>query len=183
MSGIIYAIKCNVTGEQYIGSTTTGLNQRISSHKSNFKAFELGKRKSLCSAYDILKRNQFNSHILEVVPYGDDKSLLKERETFHIKQNICVNLLNASFDKLAYNKDYFSTDKGKQVKQESDRKYREKNREELLEKKRAYHHANKEAIALKAKAYRKANQEKIKEQKRLAYQRKKEREKENNCLY
>ena len=59
---IIYEIVCNITGERYIGSTTTSLKLRLKSHKDM-------KRRHRCSSKQIIQRGDFVSRVLEE---GDD---------------------------------------------------------------------------------------------------------------
>ena len=164
MSGIIYKIVCNETGECYVGSTTQSLKQRISSHKCN---------KTNCAAKQILERNNYKSETIEVVNYGDDKKLLRTKEKELIEKLNTINKIRpiVSLDEIKTDRRLRQqTQKGKEKKAKADKKYREgEHREELLQKKREYRHANKEAIAEKKRIYREANKEKIKEQKRLSY--------------
>jgi len=170
MSGIIYLITCNKTGEQYVGSTTIGLNQRMRNHRSNMKRFDEDIRRSSCASFDIIRRGNFTTQTLEAVNFGNDKSDLKKREEFYISQyNACNIIKHPGKSKLEYNQHYFQTEKGKQVKCVSNQKYREKMGEELLAKKREYYRANKGAIAEKSKLYREANKEVIALKKQEAY--------------
>lgn len=164
MSGIIYKIVCNETDECYVGSTISSLAQRIASHKTN---------KTKCAAKKIIERNKYKTEIIEAVNYGDDKKILRTKEKEWIEKLNAINKIRpiVSLDEINDDRRLRQqTQKGKEAKAKSDKKYREgEHKEELLQKKRDYHNANKEAIAEKKRIYREANKEKIKEQKRLSY--------------
>jgi hypothetical protein len=81
MSGIIYKITCNETGDIYVGSTTQSLTIRMRVHKSKCKAVNEHRTHFQYSSI-IINKNNFTSEILESVNFGEDKKLLllKERE-------------------------------------------------------------------------------------------------------
>lgn len=81
MSGIVYKINCNETGECYVGSTIQSLHKRMVVHKSKCKALNEGNTHFHYSSI-IINRNNFTAEILEAVNFGEDKKilLLKERE-------------------------------------------------------------------------------------------------------
>ena len=166
MSGIIYKITCNETGDIYIGSTTQSLNQRMSEHKTRAKTSETDTGRYYNSS-QIIKRNNFLSEIVEFVNYDKNKKLLLLKEREWIENLNCVNIkqpitsLEEKMEKsrevaknkyhenpelaLQKNKDYHQTDVGKESKARRDKKYREGDkREELLEKKREWSKQNRE---------------------------------------
>ena len=55
-NGKIYRIVCNITGEQYIGSTCKTLKQRLQQHKSSYKCYKDGKGHYVTS-YKILEKD------------------------------------------------------------------------------------------------------------------------------
>ena len=63
---------------------------------------------------------------------------------------------------------------------ETNRAYREANRERLREQARAYYEANAEKVREKARARREANREKIREQQRARYKANPERQRKRN---
>ena len=148
MSGIIYKITCNETGNCYVGSTTQGLNTRISNHKTHYKFYELNQIGSIHASFPIMKINNFKSVVLEIVDYDKDKKLLllKEREWMEKLNPINTKRpIVSKEDKREYDKDYRKTEIGKLKKKEADKKYREGDkREELLEKKREWSKQNRE---------------------------------------
>lgn len=88
--GLVYWISCNETNENYIGSTTTTLKQRMFSHKCNKQ-----------SSSSIIDRNNYKVIILED---NIDRDILRIREQFYM--DCCDNLINKN---KAYNKQIIKT--------------------------------------------------------------------------
>jgi len=84
-NGKIYKIKCNVTGEQYFGSTTYSLTNRLNNHKS-----KNNKNKRQCTSRQIINRNNFQIELVENYPCETKKELNK-RERFYIDTKECIN--------------------------------------------------------------------------------------------
>ena len=81
MKGKIYRIICNKTGEQYIGSTTRSLEDRLSKHKSPTNT---------CTSKQIIERGDFEMQLIEEVEVND-RTHLHQIEAEHIKNNKCIN--------------------------------------------------------------------------------------------
>ena len=69
-AGKIYKIISNVTGEQYIGSTTQELDNRLKFHKNDYYRWLNGERRFM-SSFNIItafsiKKNTFFFHIIDV---------------------------------------------------------------------------------------------------------------------
>ena len=81
--GIVYEIVCNITGERYIGSTTSKyLSSRISHHRH---------QQSTCCSKEIINRNNYCYNILETIIINNIKELrIKEREWFDKLD--CINI-------------------------------------------------------------------------------------------
>tara|TARA_X000001036_G_scaffold426862_1_gene454759 strand:+ start:1636 stop:2286 length:651 start_codon:yes stop_codon:yes gene_type:complete len=176
--GTVYSITCNETGKVYVGATTIGLNQRISSHVCLCNRYDRGETVSNCSSFDIIRKGNYKITVLEHLEFTH-KSELHQRERHFIAELGAINTMRrpniTKEEKNDTVKEYRHTEVGKERKAQYDKKYREgPAREELLAKKREYHHANKEAIAEKSKAYREANAEAIKEKKKAEYLKAKE---------
>ncbi len=63
---IIYSIVDNNSKNTYYGSTTNGLNSRISQHKGNCKAYINGKKGvSYCTSFRIIENKNFTASIVE----------------------------------------------------------------------------------------------------------------------
>ena len=78
--GLVYCITCNETNENYIGSTTMTLKQRMTQHKSI---------KQSSGARSIIDRNNYKVIILED---NIDRDILKMRQQFYM--DCCDNLVN-----------------------------------------------------------------------------------------
>lgn len=144
MIGRIYMLICNVTGLQYIGSTTDTLKRRLQYHEKDFKRFEKG----LCSnvtSFDIIKNGNYYIELIEEVEI-DTKQELYDIENIYIENIECVNRIKAPLGLPAL---------------VSMKIYRDKNRDVLNEKKRQKYKTtdyyklryqeNKEDISKKAK--------------------------------
>ena len=148
MSGFIYKITCNDTDEFYIGSTTMPLSRRVKEHVYHSRGVDKGTCKHRCASYDIIKRDNYKSEILEVVNFGEDKKQLLRKEREWIEKLNPTNTkrpINTQEDRNRAIREYRQTDVGKQKKQEQDKKYREGDkREKLLEQKREWSRKNRE---------------------------------------
>lgn len=120
----IYKIMCNITGELYIGSTTSTLVKRLHIHK----------KKQGCSSKQIIERGDYVIVLVEEYPCENKQQLLmRERYWFDIIPNI---------NKI---RPYVSKEEKKQYVKE----YKIIHREEILEKGRTYYNLNKEAVNYK----------------------------------
>jgi hypothetical protein len=79
-NGKIYRIVCNKTGKQYIGSTVSSLNTRLSQHKRNRQGTSL----------KVLENGDYNIVLIEDFPCERKEQLL-QRERHYIDQMECVN--------------------------------------------------------------------------------------------
>jgi hypothetical protein len=152
-NGKIYRIVCNETGEQYIGSTTQSLAQRLTQHKCHQK----------CMSRQILERKNYAIVLIEECPC-ENKEQLGRRERHYIESMECINNRIPTRTKREANRAYRETNREKIA--ELNRAYREANREKIAEQKRAYHEANREKLTEKTSAYYEANREKVLEQTR-----------------
>ena len=135
--GIIYGIRCKITGKVYIGQTTLTKKKRLQAHESEFRTG----RNHTHSVFQVLEHNNYEIYELEVV---EDESKLSEREYYYIQHTDCVNIRDGSYDH-----------------KKNMKEYREANKEKILEKAKEYREANREDILEYQKKYREANKEKI----------------------
>lgn len=77
--GKIYKIHCNLTGEDYYGSTTYTLQKRINNHKSNSK----NTSKKQCTSKKIIDRGDFQIELVENYPCKTKREL-QVRERYYI---------------------------------------------------------------------------------------------------
>lgn len=89
VTGIIYKIQCNVTGEVYYGSTQYSLNKRITEHKSQCKRWKEGKT-NYTTSFQIIERGNYSYSLIETVDCEDRKQL-ETRERMFIETNECIN--------------------------------------------------------------------------------------------
>ena len=88
-NGKIYKIVDNINQNVYIGSTCDSLKQRLSDHKSNYKAYLNGGR-GYTRSLNIIKNNNYKIELLENCDIKTKQELLA-RERFYIDNNECVN--------------------------------------------------------------------------------------------
>ena len=86
MIGYIYKIHCNITGDDYYGSTTQKIEKRIQAHIHNGRGIS---RK--CQSKQIIDRGEWSYEIMEEVDYIEKLDLLK-RERFYTDNYPCINI-------------------------------------------------------------------------------------------
>jgi hypothetical protein len=166
--GKIYRLVCNTTGNQYIGSTTQSLSQRLGGHKGAYKWFLTGKTTKQTSSFSILSNNNFEMILIEEY-CCENKNQLERRERYYIEITKCVNK----------QKPAQMTEEIKKYHKQ----YRQDNLEEIKEKSKIYRQENKKELAEYNKQYYQENLEEIKEQKKIYYQENLEEKKENSKQY
>jgi hypothetical protein len=150
--GKIYKIVCNTTGKCYIGSTAQkNVNNRLSTHKSNYKDYLKGKR-HYGTVYDVLEGDNYEMTLVEICECENKYELLK-RERHHIENNECVNKI---------------------VPSRTPGQYYEDHKTDIKIKRKQWLEENKERVKLNQKEYKQKNKETINEQSRLKYKRNKE---------
>jgi hypothetical protein len=133
-NGKIYKIVCNITGQIYVGSTTTlYLSRRLSQHKKDYSKYLLGTRNAKATSFKVLENGNCNIVLLENVPYSDINEL-RARERFYIETLECVNKNIPSRTLKEWTKTYYHKNKEKIL--ENKKEYRINNKEKLDEKKK-----------------------------------------------
>jgi len=141
--GKIYVIKSNKTDNIYIGSTTKTLNERLNSHKFNYKYYKAGLF-GYTTSYKLLEFDDVYIELIENFPCNN-KYELTQREGYHIRLNKnCVN---------------------KQIPSRTIKEYYQDNKDKYAERGRIYRELNKELIKQKRKIYIELNADKIRETK------------------
>lgn len=74
-NGRIYRIQCNVTGEDYISSTTLPLCQRLAQHKQEYRQYMKGTNKSYSLLHKVMEANDFEMLLLERYPCSSKEEL------------------------------------------------------------------------------------------------------------
>lgn len=101
--GKIYRIVCNVTGKQYVGSTTQSLAKRLACHRADYKRYQKGEYHSLTS-FEVLEGGNFSIVLLEEV-HAESKEQLQRRERYWIEKLECVNQVVPTRTYLEYYQD------------------------------------------------------------------------------
>ena len=163
--GKIYRLVCNITSNQYIGSTTQSLSQRLGGHKAEYKRFLEGKITYQISSFSILSQKNFEMVLIEEFPC-ENKNQLERRERHFIETMECINKIKPAQTRdemiesnKQYSKQYYKDNK------EERKKYLQENKDVIKEKNKQYREENKEVIKEKEKQYRQDNKEVIKEKK------------------
>ena len=91
-NGQIYRIVDNTINQQYFGSTTIELSQRLAGHVSKYKCWKGGKT-NYTSSFKILENGDYNIVLVEEFPCENSEQL-RQKERYHIENNKCVNLRN-----------------------------------------------------------------------------------------
>ena len=115
--GFVYLIKCNISGECYIGSSMCkNKKHRLSCHKGKYNE---------CVSKQIIDKNDYQYIILEDILDIDKKQLrIKEQEYIDIYD--CINKRKSyrtEEQEKQYKKQYNKTDKRKQYKKEYMKEY------------------------------------------------------------
>jgi|EP01040_Poterioochromonas_malhamensis_P005689 hypothetical protein len=74
-NGRIYRIHCNVTGEDYISSTTLPLSQRLAQHKQEYKQYMRGTNAQYSLLHKVMEANDFQMTLLERYPCDSKEEL------------------------------------------------------------------------------------------------------------
>ena len=110
----IYEIRCNETGEVYIGKTIKTLKERLNNHK---------KKLDCTSKQIILRRN----YVMSKIDSCDTEEESIFLESYYIRNtDNCVNIHIPDRNKIEYNKQY-------------NKQYYEKNKDEILIKMKERH--------------------------------------------
>jgi len=165
MKGVIYRIYDNTNGNIYYGSTIQSLSNRMASHRSNYKKWIKGDKRTSCKSFEIIKNGDYDYNIVEEIEC-ENKYELHNRERYYIENNECVNKLIPNRTKKEYNKQYREDNKDK-IK-DNKKQYYENNKDKIKEKQ--YYEDNKDKILEKKKNYHKNNKDKINEKKKNYYE-------------
>jgi hypothetical protein len=163
--GKIYRLVCNTTGNQYIGSTTQSLSQRLGGHKKDYKRFLEGKITKQVSSFSILCENNCEMILIEDYPC-ENKNQLERRERHFIETVQCVNKYKPAQTKeelKEYRQKYRqeNLEKITEWRKPYDQKYEQEHKVETKERKQKYYQENKEKIKERKQKYRQENQEKL----------------------
>lgn len=183
MKARIYGVKCNITGEVYIGSTELTLKRRLQKHESALRSYEKGTRKTKCSIDKILNRGDYYIYLIEEFECNT-KEEKYAKETHYQTTMECINVYKAQAiqdDKTNYQKykeqykEYYENNKEKLLAyaQNYNKAYYEKHKDRILTKmksssskaayRKEYYEKNKQKILEQQKVYKKVYNLKKKE--------------------
>ena len=177
-NAIIYGIKCNETGEVYIGSTVRKLERRMDRHRCDATQYKTwvaadGKRPRLCCSIQIIDRGNYCVFQIESYPCNTKTELCLREGIIQMQYKssmgaLCINMCIAGAIARAggkveyfkqYNKQYY-TDNADTIREQRKQYYTD-NADTILEQKKQYYIENADTIREKKKQYRKDNTEKI----------------------
>ena len=145
-NSIIYKLHCNLTGEDYYGSTRD-YKQRISIHTCSTEK-QLSKRQ--CTSRQIIERGDYSFSIVEECNF-ETRQQLKERERYYFENLPCINKVipyKSREELLQDKRDRSKTKPAKEKKAE----YRAEHKDELSEKQKARYNNNKVEYKARRKA-------------------------------
>jgi hypothetical protein len=152
--GKIYKIVSYNTMRQYIGSTCQTLSQRLGGHVRDYSNYNEGKRVLYCTSFEIIDDENYRIELIENFPCTN-RTELRSREGFYIRNEECVNKYIAGRNKKGWYRD------NKEILSE-ERKERYKNNKKCeLKRNKLYYEKNKEKIRKIQKKYYEKNKEKI----------------------
>lgn len=131
-NGKIYRLVCNISGKQYIGSTTQPLPKRLYWHKTDFKKWEKDNTRDYTRSFDVLKNKDYDIILIENFPCNS-KYELERRERYWIENTNCVNLT---------------------IPTRTPKEYKEDNRDKIDKYMEQWRHENKEHMKNYSKKYR-----------------------------
>ena len=138
---LIYKIHCNITGDDYYGSTKN-LNSRMSSHKCNTSKQN---SKRICTSKKIINGGDYTVSVVESLDVESKQDALY-RERYYIENNPCVNdsiPIKSKEERAEVKAKYRVNNRHQQAN------YRKANAKLLAEKQLARHNANKDEINAK----------------------------------
>jgi hypothetical protein len=182
-NGKIYRLVCNVTGLQYIGSTTQPLSKRMYTHKSSYK-----RDIDTCSSKEVLDNGDFDIILIENFPC-ENKEELHKRERYYIESTNCVNKRiptrgqkeydeyykeNFPEKRKAIKKKYYDTHQEKileyrELKKDDVKQYREDHKEHIDKCKKEWYEKHKDDILKSRKELYDKNKEVINAKRREKY--------------
>jgi len=129
----IYRIVCDITGENYYGSTTQPLYKRLSEHKRQ-STIQLD-----ITSSKIIRRGNYSIVLVEECPC-ENKQQLHKRERYYIENNECIN---------------------KNIPCRTSKEWYQCNKEYIINKSKEYNRNNKGQVAQYKKQYSIQNRDNI----------------------
>ena len=110
--GRIYRIVCNITGENYFGSTKeTALCKRLAQHVSGYKSYLKGtSTANYVSSYKIIERGDYKIVLVEYIDFCT-REQLRAKERYYIEIYPNVNKLVPNGTVQEWEKEYYEKNK------------------------------------------------------------------------
>jgi len=161
--GIVYCIYNDL--EQYIGSTTLSLIERLKRHECRYRAY-LKTGKPYYSSFEILKKGNYAIKELGRILYRDKKELHLYEGSFQ-KQLTCVNhnIMGRNAEEALAEKKLLKEQK-KKISYEREKERRKVYYQKNKEKQKVYYQENIEKATAYRIEYKKKNKEILKEKRR-----------------
>ena len=163
----------------YIGSTKKPLNERLAYHRYAYKQYLNGRTISRTTSCEIVKYQDAEIHLLELVEVNDNTELRMLENDYineYRKEGFDVvnkyNAFTSEDDKIKHSKEYkkkYSEEHKEQIKQRG-KQYREPRKEEINKRVKEYNKSHKEEKRIYDEEYRENNKEKIKEKMNKKFQ-------------
>lgn len=181
-NGKIYRLVCNVSGKQYIGSTTRTLSKRKNDHKAKYNAW-IQSKDHFITSFKIIEGGDYSIFLIEEYPC-ESKDQLNSRERYWIETMDCVNkniptrpnsewreanIENIKKQRQEYAKKNFDKEA------ERKKKHYEDHKEQYLERVKNWVEENKDLVKARQKQYYVDNKEKLKQQQKTWYEKNKEK--------
>ena len=153
--GRIYKITSESTSNEYIGSTTQTLKQRLAEHSSRYRKFEETHLNYFDSSFEIIKHGDAKINLIHEGLFNARKDLHKMEMHFIKASTSCVNKYIPTRTTKEYKLDHkdLYTDYGK--------RYYAMNKERLIETNKIYRENHFERFLEYQKDYRENNKERL----------------------
>lgn len=95
-TGKIYLIKCNITGEGYVGSTKVSLKDRLNRHQTDYRGFMglLNTHRHYRGSAEIIHNENYTMHLVQDFPCETKRELEKQESLWMFKYTKIMKLTN-----------------------------------------------------------------------------------------
>jgi hypothetical protein len=162
-NGIIYKI---IGGDEiYIGSTYLTKEERFKNHKQGYGCW-LNDKYHFVSSFTLFEKYGIKNCSIDIIePFPcETEQQLREREGFHQRNEICVNIRieGRTKEEIKKYQEHYRQDHKEEIK-DYKKQYQEEHKEQISEKHKEYYEEHKEQISEKHKEYYEEHKEQIKE--------------------
>ena len=141
-NGKIYKLIDVGYNDIYIGSTVQNLYGRMGGHRSDYRKWKSGVRRSMCSSFILFEKHGVDNCKIELVELFPCSCVeeLRAREGYHQQQHDCVNKKSAGRTRKQYRLDNIAR------KREYDKSYCQANKEKRQNHDKEYRALHKDRI-------------------------------------